>query len=320
MSTTNFWMHGFRVLLAVCLFFTTSLAGWGGGALAAEVDGPGASETIVSSTSAVLPRWFIPTGGSGTASIAPPTRDDAAWPLAFDDGPVDEIVVRDRIGDAGTEVITYTVTADESIVLWAAGYYSGTFVENQTANWSVTGGIGTVSPTLGVSTTFFANTVGTGTVMAAHAVTSSLTDASGTITVTPGAVHHFVVDAPPNGRAGVGFGTVVTARDADDNTATGFADDVTLSTNGSDIDPTAALGADFSGGVWSGTVTLTGAGARSVTATYGSAAGSDSLTVDPNDLDRVAVSPASVALDPGGTQQFSAQGYDAYDNEIAGLS
>ncbi|MFZ5916947.1 MAG: PKD domain-containing protein [Chloroflexota bacterium] len=415
MGTTTYqargWVVGLRLLMAVCLFLSSGLMGWTGSAWADSLDAPGFTGA---SKEALIPGWFLADAPLST-SVTPPTAPEIGFPLAFDDGPVDQIEVRDRLGDAGTKVITYTLTADESLVLWAAGYYSSVFVENQTVTWTVTGGIGEVSPTVGVSTTFYANTVGSGAVIATHAVTPTLTDATGTITVTagalaalvvqtvggdggaaagdrtmtadetwtlyaegydadgnyvgpqsatwsvapalgafsanpasstsfeanlvgsgaitatagvfsdatgaltvdPGALHHFLVDAPASGTAGVGFGVAITAQDADNNTVTSFSNSVDLTANGSDIQPTSA---SLGSGVWSGAVTLTVAGNRVVTATYGSAAGSDTLTVNPDDLDHLTVTPDAAALDPGGAQPFSAQGYDAYDNPISGLS
>ena len=53
----------------------------------------------------------------------------------------------------------------------------------------------------------------------------------------------------------------ITARDAFSNTITDFAQDVTPSTtNGGTVSPTLIRGVDFVAGVWTGTITLTGAG------------------------------------------------------------
>ncbi|MCR4407841.1 MAG: PKD domain-containing protein [Anaerolineae bacterium] len=139
---------------------------------------------------------------------------------------------------------------------------------------------------------------------------------STSLTFAPGPLHHFAVDVPATGTAGVGFTTVITALDEYDNTVTSFTDSVTLATtNGGTINP-ATTGA-FTAGVWSGLVSLTTAGDdREVTAQSGSASGTGYIDIQPGPLHHVAVSPLGVDLHPGHTQQFAAHGYDQFNNEI----
>ena len=67
-----------------------------------------------------------------------------------------------------------------------------------------------------------------------------------------------------------------------------------------------------------------GAETYSVTLTASNPAGSDtaskSITVEPNSLDRVVVSPDTATVMVGSTVTFSAQGYDVHNNEISGIT
>jgi uncharacterized repeat protein (TIGR01451 family) len=221
-SRKSWCLVGFRVFVALCLLLTTGLGGWTGRALAADTgDGRQLAQSLVSG-SAVLPAWFLPHGSSSPASFGPPAGGRAA-PL-FDGEPIDQIIICDAAGGLGNEVTSQSLTADQTLTLWAAGYLSGTYQADQTVDWLATNGIGIVSPTTGLSTTFYANVVGTGTVSATHPVIGTLTDTIDTITVTLGSLNNIVV------------------------------------------------------------------------------------------------TPASMALNPGGTQQFSALGYDSDNNVISGLS
>ncbi len=319
MVSTRPWIRRFsnclRILTALTLLLAVLPTVWGDEALASGVENPVPAATAAAAGRLVLPNWFLSGRAMGVARASLPA---AAHPRPLFDGElVDGIVVRDAPGGGGTQVLTYTLTADQSLVLWAAGYFSGTYVADQTVNWSVTGGIGSVMPASGISTTFYANTVGTGTIVATHPVTGTLTDATGTVTVTAGVLHHFAVNAPASGTAGVGFATSITAQDADNNAVTSFASDVTLSTNGSDIQPTTALGSAFSNGVWNGSVTLTVAGSRTVTATFGSITGADSLTLNPNTATQLIYTSAPASTVAGvESSVFTVQRRDAYNNPV----
>ncbi len=110
-----------------------------------------------------------------------------------------------------------------------------------------------------------------------------------TISIVPASLEHFVVSVPPNGTAGVGFTTIITAEDGYDNVITGWSEDVTLTTtNGGIISPLAALGNDFVNGVWIRSVSLTAADDlttpdddRDVIASYGGHTGQDTLHIEP---------------------------------------
>ena len=82
------------------------------------------------------------------------------------------------------------------------------------ANSTLTGGVGTFSATL--------KTASNQTITATDTVTS-MTGTSGTTVVSPAAATHFTISAPASATAGSAFNFTVTALDAFNNTATGYA-------------------------------------------------------------------------------------------------
>jgi len=90
------------------------------------------------------------------------------------------------------------------------------------ANATLTNGAGTFSATL--------NTPGNQTITATDTVTVTITGVSGTIAVSGGPATHFTVTAPAAATAGTAFNNlVVTALDANNNTATAYAGTVHFS-------------------------------------------------------------------------------------------
>ncbi|MBC7249991.1 MAG: DUF11 domain-containing protein [Anaerolineae bacterium] len=195
--------------------------------------------------------------------------------------------------DDGT-VVTFTTTA-------------GTFQDSGTDTVTTTSALSSAQAILTSATLAQTATV--------TAQVDTVTDTT-VVTFTAGALDHFAVDVPATGTAGVEFTTVITALDEYDNTVTSFTGSATLSTsNGGIISPTTTTA--FSGGVWSGLVSLTTAGDnREVTAQSGSASGTDYIDLQPGSLHLVVVSPSSAELHPYDTQQFTALGYDQFNNEI----
>src|SRR5205807_1258307 len=82
-------------------------------------------------------------------------------------------------------------------------------------NTTLTNGVGTFSATL--------STAGSRTVTATDTATSSITGTSNSIAVGAAAASHFAVTAPASATAGSAFNFTVTALDAFNNTATGYA-------------------------------------------------------------------------------------------------
>ncbi len=121
-------------------------------------------------------------------------------------GPLQRVkVVEGSSGDAPAELATKTLTADQILAVHAAGYDAfGNYTGDQNVNWlvaQITANIGIFDPaTNAASTTFYANTTGTGRIVANHA--SAIDDSSGVITVNPGAGYRVKVLTGTSGNIG----------------------------------------------------------------------------------------------------------------------
>jgi uncharacterized repeat protein (TIGR01451 family) len=95
----------------------------------------------------------------------------------------------------GTLVTPGTLlTADEELVLYARAYnFTTGFVDNVTVTWSVNGGIGVLNQSTGYSITFNATTTNVGNISAIYGL---LENATGEITIIPGAVVDVQIDPP----------------------------------------------------------------------------------------------------------------------------
>lgn len=90
---------------------------------------------------------------------------------------------------------------------------------------------------------------------------------------------HFIVAAPATVETGQLFTLSVTAKDQNNNTFANVVGPTALSVNLGTISKTSIASAEFSGGVWSDSVSLSTAGTIIITAANGSAQGSDEVTV-----------------------------------------
>jgi hypothetical protein len=125
------------------------------------------------------------------------------------------------------------------------------------ANSTLASGAGTFSATL--------KTVGSQSITATDTVTGSITGTSNTITVNPGAATHFVVSATSPQAAGTAFNFTVTAQDASNNTATGYAG--TAHFTSSDGSATLPANSTLASGVATFSATLKTSGSQTLTAT-----------------------------------------------------
>ncbi|RMF28444.1 MAG: hypothetical protein D6759_15825, partial [Chloroflexi bacterium] len=226
-------------------------------------------------------------------------------------GPVASLVITES---GGGEAGDKTLLVGESWALYAAAYdANNNLIAGQAVTWSVNGGIGTVSPTVGPTTTFQATTTGLGSVQAQ--ASTSITDATGTITATGGPLDHFAIAVPPTATAGLGFSTVITAQDAGDQTVLTFSGPATLTTSDGLITPTTLPDGSFSLGVWTGMITLTYAGpSRPITVTGGGVTSTAFITIEPGSLDHIIISPSSTTVTAGQPATYTAEAFDAYDN------
>jgi hypothetical protein len=211
-----------------------------------------------------------------------------------------------------------TVTAKDAFGNTATAY-AGTVHFSSTdgaavlpANTTLTAGTGTFAATL--------RTAPTQSIVATDTVTGSITGSQAGITVTPETAATLVVTASTPQTAGATFTVTVTAKDAFDNTATGYTGTVQLTSS----DGAAILPANhpFTGGeagvhAFTG-VTLVTAGSSTVTATdtgNGTITGATGpITVNPGALDHIVISPSSATITAGGSQAYTAQAFDALDN------
>ena len=125
---------------------------------------------------------------------------------------------------------------------------------------TLTNGVGTFSATL--------KTAGPQTITAKDTVTASITGTSNQIVVSGSGATHFVVSAPAATTNGVAFNFTVTAKDASNNTATGYVGTVHFTAS----DGSATLPADFTftlanNGTAAFSATLRTIGNQTVTAT-----------------------------------------------------
>jgi hypothetical protein len=263
---------------------------------------------VVSPSSGVSTTLDAQAPGTGVVQADHATAtDDDTGTITVSLGALDHIVVcTDANGQnpAGA----HAMTTDETWTLYAAGYDGDdNFIANQVVTWAVTGGIGVVSPSSGVSTTLDAQVVGTGVVQADHATATD--DATGTITVSLGAVDH--VDLTPDSAtraAGESVTYTLTAYDADDNAWDVTGAGVYTITHGA-------------GGAWAANVYTTQlAGTWTVTATHSGKNDTATLTVTPLGMHHIVISPASATIAAGNVQTYTTEGFDVYGNSLGDVT
>ncbi|MEK6988046.1 MAG: DNRLRE domain-containing protein, partial [Candidatus Thermoplasmatota archaeon] len=139
---------------------------------------------------------------------------------------------------------------------------------------------------------------------------------------------HFYVTASPTATAGAAFTVTVTAKDKSNNTITSWTGTVSLAarlldgvTPGGGTLGTTSVAITANGVATLATETYTKAETIRILASSGSATGLSSGTVvSPGALASIVVTPDNVTLLLLDSQAFTAQGYDAWNNTIAGLS
>ncbi|MDY6874908.1 MAG: hypothetical protein SWK90_01710 [Chloroflexota bacterium] len=265
------------------------------------------------------------TAGAEDGEGSPLTASDDAT-VTITAGPLDYIVIEDEAGGAGDPVDTHTMTTDDALTVYAAGYDEfDNYIADQEVDWATTGTLDSQTGS-GSSFTFTPSTAGTsGTITADH--TTATDDATGTITVGVGDLDHIVICTDANGQSPANSHTMTTddtwtlyaaGYDADNNfianqTATwdetGTLDDVSGSSTSYTFEPETAG--------TSGTITAdAGGGMTDATGT---------ITVGVGDLDHIVIctdangqSPASShTMTTDDTWTLYAAGYDADNNFIA---
>ncbi|PYQ83339.1 MAG: hypothetical protein DMG02_33850, partial [Acidobacteria bacterium] len=87
-----------------------------------------------------------------------------------------------------------------------------------------------------------------------------------------------------------------------------------------DLTSSAAFSISPDGSCSGATCTASVAGPHTVTATYAGKTGSYALAVNPAALDHLVLTPASAAIAPGGSQQFTADARDTYGNSLGDVT
>jgi hypothetical protein len=180
-------------------------------------------------TSGVSTTFSATTVGTGVITAVNNTLiGDATGTITVQASTLSYVKIVEGASGNGPELTDRPVTTDQTITVHAAGYdASGNYLGDFSVNWSVTGGIGTLSATTGVSTTLDFKTPGTGQILADHPASGTTDDLSGVFTVSAGAPHRVkVLDAASGATAEVTTRTLITGAtltvhasrfDADDN-------------------------------------------------------------------------------------------------------
>jgi hypothetical protein len=126
--------------------------------------------------------------------------------------------------------------------------------------------------------------------------------------VDPGPLDHLVV-SPASASISAGGSQAFTAEGFDH-----FNNDL------GDVTASSTFGITPDGSCTGASCTATVAGSHTVTATDGTATGTATLTVNPGPLDHLVVSPASASISAGGSQAFTAEGFDAYNNDLGDVT
>ena len=146
------------------------------------------------------------TVGTGTINAAQGPHNDSTGTITVVAGVLARVSIVDAALGVGTAVGNLTVSTDADLSLWAAGFDAdGNYIADQSVAWSVSGGIGVVSPAMGTGTTFDATAMGAGSVLADFSGAGVTDDSTGTLTIVGGGLAAVVIrDAPSGGGSEVG--------------------------------------------------------------------------------------------------------------------
>lgn len=143
---------------------------------------------------------------------------------------------------------------------------------------------------------------------------------SNSFDVISSSIDHFDVSTVSSPQtAGRGFSLTITAKDAQDNTVTGFVGTANLRDQTGTISPVTTT--NFVNGVWTGTITITQSGSNSITVTSsGKAGNSNSFTVDPSTLDHFSFSTIESPKTAGSPFSITISARDAYENVVTSFT
>ncbi|NPV82539.1 MAG: hypothetical protein HPY46_03005 [Candidatus Aminicenantes bacterium] len=228
----------------------------------------------------------------------PGNDDDLGQSIAID--PMGNVYVAGSsyASESGTDYTTlrYTqsfpstlfITTDALDIGYVGTPYAATvwaFGGSGSRSWSIISGSlppgMNLSPTTGII-------AGTPTTPGTYNFTTQVVDGSLTatkplsITISPSSapLESFIINAPENGFAGTPFSVTITAKDAGGNTTTNVTGETALTVDSGTISPTSIPAAEFQDdGVWTGNITLSADGNRTITATNSGKTGSDTIRI-----------------------------------------
>ena len=329
--------HASAVSIVVSPATATIMAGGSQAFTATDKDAHGNTWDVTSTVT-----WSISAGADGSVSAGGLATADktGTWTIEAVDGfgnigtaslTVTPGVATQLVVSSSSETQTagvpfsVTVTAEDAYGNVATSY-NGTVQFTSSDGQAVlpvdstlSSGTGTFSVTL--------ETAGTQSIAATDTVTNTITG-SLTVTVNPAGASYFVVSGFPNPTtAGVSGTVTVTAYDQYGNVATGYLGTVAFTS--SDTGAGVVLPGEYTftagdAGVASFSVTLVTAGSQSITATdtlTPSITGSQTgITVNPAGLNSITISPSSATVMAGGSQAYTAEGFDAFGNDLGDVT
>ncbi len=159
----------------------------------------GAGIGVVSPLSANATTFTAQKTGTGRIVADHATAiDDSSGVITITDGAPHRVKILAGLSGETSPVTTLNLTTGGAFDMHAARFdVDDNYIDDVSVAWTVTGGIGSLNPTSGISTRFTANNAGTGQITADHA---SLIDYStGTITVNPGNLAFIRIVEGPSG-------------------------------------------------------------------------------------------------------------------------
>ncbi len=158
-------------------------------------------------------------GGTGTSYMYAPVTSgvsgviradstgltgDVTGTITVNDGALDFVLIESDDTGSKNEVTTATISTDETLVVYAAGYDADeNYISPISVTWSTTGGLDDTTAS-GTNFTFSPRIKGSGTIVATDGI-GVIGDATGTITVTAGDTAYIVLQSEP-GDGGPVFG------------------------------------------------------------------------------------------------------------------
>lgn len=266
---------------------------------------------------------YDPAGTKTWSPVSTPQSFTTAPPTAIAFGSAQQSVVAGQVSSAvrielhdtnGNLVKSGTATR----VYLTSSSSTGSFSTQQTPFTTATY-VDIPANSSGADVYYKDSTVGTMTLTASDGSppngNTGLADAAQQITITANNVASFTFSNITNQVAGTAFTATVVAKDAYGNTVTDFNGSASL---GSTLETPNPSSLQFSGGTWTGQVTLTKAGNVQLTATYNAASGSSAyFTVNPGDVSSTVITPGTLNAKAGTATTMTAAAYDAYGNTIS---